>query len=93
MAERTRGWGVAGPPASRVCHRGTETINFGCFDLRPVTCLGEGGLASENRGSVGLEPLLAKFWQVRRFYRVSNSIPTNPRHNRDPWIAEAHLFF
>lgn len=48
---------------------------------------------SENRVSVGLEPFLAKFLQVRLFYRVSNGIATNPSHNQDLWIAEANLFF
>ena len=48
---------------------------------------------SENRVSFGLEPFLAKFLQIRLFYRVSNGIATNPSHNQDLWIAEAHMFF
>lgn len=46
---------------------------------------------SENRVSVGIEPFLSRFLQLRLFYRVSNGIESNPSHNQDLWIAELHL--
>jgi hypothetical protein len=51
------------------------------------------GHDAENRVSVGLEPFLARFVQVRAFYRCSNGIETNPSHNQDLWYLELHLFF
>jgi hypothetical protein len=47
---------------------------------------------SENRVSVGIEPFLSRFLQLRLFYRVSNGVESNPSHNQDLWIAELHLF-
>jgi hypothetical protein len=51
------------------------------------------GSDAENRVSVGIEPFLARFLQVRAFYRVSNGIRTNFSHNQDLWSAEVHVFF
>jgi hypothetical protein len=51
------------------------------------------GSDAENRVSVGVEPFLARFLQVRAFYRVSNGIRTNFSHNQDLWSAEIHVFF
>ena len=48
---------------------------------------------AENRFSVGLEPFLARFLQVRAFYRVSNGVESIPNHNQDLWILELHAFF
>ncbi len=48
---------------------------------------------SENRVSFGLEPFLARFLQTRLFYRVSNGIESNERHNQSILSAEVHLFF
>ena len=53
----------------------------------------QGNGNAENRVSVGLEPFLARFIQVRTFYRVSNGIRTNFSHNQDLWSAEIHVFF
>lgn len=47
---------------------------------------------SENRLSIGVEPFLSRFLQLRLFYRVSNGIRSNPSHNQDLWFAELHLF-
>lgn len=51
------------------------------------------GHDAENRVSFGVEPFLARFIQVRAFYRVSNGIRTNFSHNQDLWSAEIHVFF
>jgi len=51
------------------------------------------GSDAENRWSFGLEPFLARFLQVRAFYRVSNGIQTNPSHNQSLWSLEIHAFF
>lgn len=51
------------------------------------------GHDAENRFSIGLEPFLARFLQVRTFYRVGNGIESNPSHNQDIWSAEIHVFF
>ncbi len=48
---------------------------------------------SENRVSVGLEPFLNRFLQLRLFYRVSNGVRSKPTHNQNVLLAEAHLFF
>ncbi|GIW40036.1 MAG: hypothetical protein KatS3mg076_0613 [Candidatus Binatia bacterium] len=48
---------------------------------------------SENRLSVGFEPFLSRFLQLRFFYRVGNGVRSRPEHNRDELLAEAHLFF
>jgi hypothetical protein len=46
---------------------------------------------SENRVSVGVEPFLNRFLQLRLFYRVSNGIEFNASHNQDLWTFEIHL--
>jgi hypothetical protein len=51
------------------------------------------GSNGENRVSFGLEPFLARFIQLRTFYRVTNGIPTNATHNQGLWYAEVHVFF
>jgi hypothetical protein len=48
---------------------------------------------SENRISVGLEPFLSRFLQTRLVYRVSNGVKSQPTHNQDLLMAEAHVFF
>ena len=51
------------------------------------------GSDAENRVSFGLEPFIARFIQLRTFYRVSNGIASNPSHNQGLWSAEVHVFF
>ena len=51
------------------------------------------GSDAENRVSFGIEPFLARFVQLRAFYRVSNGIRTNFSHNQGLWSAEIHVFF
>lgn len=51
------------------------------------------GSDGENRVSFGLEPFLARFIQIRTFYRVGNGIASNPSHNQGLWSAEVHFFF
>lgn len=51
------------------------------------------GHNAENRFSFGLEPFIARFIQIRTFYRVSNGIRSNFSHNQGLWSAEIHLFF
>jgi len=51
------------------------------------------GSNAENRVSVGLEPFLARFLQVRTFYRVTNGVSSKPSHNQGLWYAEVHVFF
>ena len=51
------------------------------------------GSDAENRFSIGFEPFLARFVQMRFFYRVSNGIAANPSHNQGLWIGELHVFF
>ena len=46
-----------------------------------------------NRVSIGLEPFLARFLQLRAFYRVYNGPEDEPITNRDELTLEAHLFF
>ncbi|MGD9762781.1 MAG: hypothetical protein AB7V27_03605 [Candidatus Binatia bacterium] len=53
----------------------------------------EGQSNAENRFSVGFEPFLARFLQMRFFYRVSNGIASNASHNQGLWIGELHVFF
>lgn len=48
---------------------------------------------SRNRISVGLEPFLDRFLQLRFFYRVYNGPEDEPQNNRDELILEAHLLF
>jgi len=51
------------------------------------------GSDAENRVSVGLEPFLARFLQLRLFFRTSNGVATNVTHNQNLWYAELHMFF
>ena len=48
---------------------------------------------ARNRFSIGLEPFLDQFLQVRLFYRVYNGPKNNLSANRDELLLEAHLFF
>ncbi len=45
------------------------------------------------RYSLGLESFLAKYLQLRLFYRVNNDIPQNPSGNFNELMAEMHVFF
>jgi 3-oxoacyl-[acyl-carrier-protein] synthase II len=36
---------------------------------------------------------IARFIQLRAFYRCGNGIQTNPTHNQDLWYMEVHVFF
>jgi hypothetical protein len=47
----------------------------------------------QDRFSVGLEPFLSKFLQLRLFYRVANGVPARPQDNFDQLSAEMHVFF
>jgi len=51
------------------------------------------GSNGENRFSFGLEPFLARFLQLRTFYRVTNGVASNASHNQSLWYAEIHVFF
>lgn len=51
------------------------------------------GSNAENRVSFGLEPFLARFVQLRTFYRVTNGVASNASHNQGLWYAEVHVFF
>lgn len=46
-----------------------------------------------NRVSIGIEPFLDRFLQLRLFYRVYNGPEDQPATNRDTLTLEAHLFF
>lgn len=48
---------------------------------------------AENRVSFGVEPFLARFLQLRFFYRVTNGVESLPSHNQGLWITELHMFF
>ena len=48
---------------------------------------------SENRFSVGLEPFLSRFLQLRLFYRISNGVESQPSHNQNLIYFEIHVFF
>lgn len=48
---------------------------------------------TRNRVSVGFEPFLDEFLQLRVFYRVLNGPEDQPDANRDVLTLEAHLFF
>jgi hypothetical protein len=48
---------------------------------------------TRNRVSVGVEPFIDRFVQLRAFYRVYNGPEDQPQHNRDELTLEAHLFF
>ncbi|MBC8291979.1 MAG: hypothetical protein H8E45_02310 [Proteobacteria bacterium] len=48
---------------------------------------------TRNRVSVGVEPFIDRFLQLRAFYRVYNGPEDQPQHNRDELTLEMHLFF
>ncbi len=48
---------------------------------------------AEHRVSVGLEPFLNRFVQPRLFYRINNGIRSDPTHNQNVLLLEAHVFF
>lgn len=48
---------------------------------------------AENRVTVGLEPFLNRFLQPRLLYRINNGIRSNPTHNQNVLVLEAHVFF
>ena len=48
---------------------------------------------AENRVSVGLEPFLNRFFQPRLFYRINNGVRSQPTHNQNVLLLEAHVFF
>lgn len=97
---------VSGQPTTRVNTGTFETYvegNYLAFDWLNVKAafdyadwdgtLPRVGSDGENRVSFGLEPFLARFIQIRTFYRVSNGIASNPSHNQGLWSAEVHFFF
>lgn len=45
------------------------------------------------RITIGLEPFIAQFAQVRAFYRFNSFIPQNSAGNQDEMIVEFHVFF
>ena len=55
--------------------------------------LAQSGDDNENRFSVGLEPFLARFLQLRLSYRISNGVRSRPDHNQNLLIGELHVFF
>ncbi|MBI3784594.1 MAG: hypothetical protein HY270_14465 [Deltaproteobacteria bacterium] len=50
------------------------------------------GNDSENRVSIGLEPFLNRYVQPRIFYRINNGIRSDPTHNQNQLLIEAHVF-
>ena len=48
---------------------------------------------TRNRFSIGLEPFLDQFLQLRLFYRVYNGPKNNLQANRDELLIEAHVLF
>ena len=48
---------------------------------------------ARNRVSLGIEPFIDRFLQLRVFYRVLNGPENQPQYNRDELTLEAHLFF
>ena len=48
---------------------------------------------ARNRFSIGVEPFLDEYLQLRVFYRVLNGPEDQPNANRDELTLEAHLFF
>ncbi|HYB99030.1 MAG TPA: hypothetical protein VEC57_07815 [Candidatus Limnocylindrales bacterium] len=51
------------------------------------------GADVRNRVSIGLEPFLDRFLQLRLFYRVYNGPEDEPQTNQDTLTLEGHLFF
>jgi hypothetical protein len=47
----------------------------------------------QNLFSIGFEPFLAKFLQVRLLYVIANGIPQKPQDNVNKLVAELHFFF
>ncbi|ETX03505.1 MAG: hypothetical protein ETSY2_33280 [Candidatus Entotheonella gemina] len=45
------------------------------------------------RLTIGLEPFLTQFLQVRLFYRLNDGIPQRPIERADEVVVEFHLFF
>jgi hypothetical protein len=45
------------------------------------------------RFTVGLEPFLTQFLQLRLFYRFNDGIPQRPIERADEVVVEFHLFF
>lgn len=48
---------------------------------------------ARNRFSIGIEPFLDEYLQLRLFYRILNGPENEPSANRDELTLEAHLFF
>ena len=48
---------------------------------------------ARNRFSIGVEPFLDEYLQLRVFYRVLNGPEDQPNANRDELTLEGHLFF
>ena len=65
-------------------------VKFAYDFFDPDTDVGED---AQDRFSLGLEPFLSKFLQLRLFYRVANGIPQRPQDNFDQLTAEMHVFF
>lgn len=47
----------------------------------------------QERFTLGLEPFLAQFVQLRAYYRFNNFIPQNGPQNQDQALLEFHVFF
>jgi hypothetical protein len=47
----------------------------------------------QDRVTIGLEPFLSRFLQLRLFYIVSNGTPQRPQDSADELRAEVHVFF
>ncbi len=69
---------------------GWMNVKFAFDYLDPSDNQGED---QRNRFSIGLEPFLDRFLQLRLFYRILNGPKDQPATNRDELILEAHLFF
>jgi len=48
---------------------------------------------ARNRFSIGLEPFLDEYLQIRLFYRILNGPRDQPSANRDELTLEGHIFF
>ncbi len=48
---------------------------------------------ARNRFSIGVEPFLDEYLQIRMFYRVLNGPQDQPAANRDELTLEGHIFF
>jgi len=47
----------------------------------------------QERYTMGVEPFVAQFVQLRAFYRINRFIPQNAAQNQDQAILEFHVFF